>query len=637
MTASSIKDVDGSRPARPGSRQTGRDACARLTRGKAAIAALLVLLPLSDALAEGTPLSLLPSNGSSAVSPAPIAPPAPAGQPLPLAPSAGAPIDIISPSATTTEAPGPHGDKILVQSLSAPDPSATGVLDSTHGGFGFDMWAGTSLAVVQKVLPLLPNASPWRSLQQLERRLLLTAAQVPSGKAAGDSLLKLRADKLWAAGDIDGLTALLKVVPDSALTPELRHLQIDAALLAGDASTACQQGPLLRQAASDDPFSAKLQVFCQFSTGKASEAGLGVDLLREQKVNDGAFFTASDSLAGIAPGKLDGFAGASPLSLAMARLAKLALPESSVANQSAAGLRAIALMPTASLEARLVAAEKAEAVGAVDTDVLRQLYLSVSFSPQELTQPLTAGGTDKGTRSRALLYRATDQQTLPAAKAELITKALSLAGEGPAYFTAARLYAPQIATIKPAPELAGFAYPAARALFAAHKAEVAQAWLVFARGLGTDAGSATAAALWPLARLASPEGDRPVAAGTLAAWRKARGDLPPAAMQRRATVAYSLLTALGDKVPADDWLTLYDAPPVAVPPVRPALWHGLRAATEDLRLGETVMFSLATLGDASLGQADLIDLYRVVAALRLIGLDADARALAEEAAIANGV
>ena len=64
---------------------------------------------------------------------------------------------------------------------------------------------------------------------------------------------------------------------------------------------------------------------------------------------------------------------------------------------------------------------------------------------------------------------------------------------------------------------------------------------------------------------------------------------------------------------------------------------GLRVAAEDLRLGETVMLALASLGDPGPAHADPTELFRVVGALRLIGLDADARALAVEAAIANGV
>jgi hypothetical protein len=137
-----------------------------------------------------------------------------------------------------------------------------------------------------------------------------------------------------------------------------------------------------------------------------------------------------------------------------------------------------------------------------------------------------------------------------------------------------------------------------------------------------------------------------VPAGVLAAWRKARGDLPPAIAQRRLLICYNLLSGLGDKIAPDDWQALYEGPIAGGAPQpamsesavsRGILWQGLRLATEDLRLGEVVMFSLATLSDAGLAQADPTDLYRVVAALHLIGLDANARALATEAAIANGL
>lgn len=597
----------------------------------------LVLLPFAGAQADNAPTPLTPT---------PLAPPSQA-----VAPSVGAPSTVIvSPSAGVSSPPAdsfnPRGEKIQVQELGVLDANATGVLDEGHGGFGSDMWAGSSIGIVQKVLPLLPGASPWRSLQHLERKFLLTIAAVPPGKPFGDSLIKLRADKLWAMGDVDGLNALLKGLPDPAFTPAMRRLQVDAALATGDVSTACQQAPALRQQASSDAYPAKLQVFCQFSSGKANEAGLGVDLLREQKVNDPAFFTAADALAGVSPGKADGFANPTPLTLAMARLAKLPLPESVAAGTlPAALLRTIATLSTATPEARLAAAEKAEALGAIDTEVLRQLYEQVTFTTQELSAPVDAAGTDKGVRSRALLFRAAEQQTLPTAKVEIIAKALGLAGEA-GYFSAARLYAPQIAALKPTPELASFAIVAARALYATQRSEAATAWVSLARG-GDPSVAGAAAGLWPLARLAAADVPQTVPAGTLAAWRKARGDLPPAIAQRRLLICYGLLNALGDKIPADDWLALYDAPmpapgPAAAPPagnaaLRGALWQGLRVATEDLRLGETVMFALATLGDAGLGQADPIDLYRVVAALHLIGLDADARALAVEAAIANGL
>jgi hypothetical protein len=592
--------------------------------GWAAIGLAWSLLAGAPALAaadQGAPTSLVPT---------PLTPPSGLSAPAPA-----------SSTAPATDPSGARGDRIEVRDLSAPDANATGVYDDAHGGFGSDMWSGTQMAVVQKVLPLVPGATPWRSLGRLERKLLLSIAAVPAGKASGESLLKLRADRLWALGDVDGLSAFLKGVPDQALTPELRNQLIDAALIAGDVPTACQQGAVLKNRAPGDIFAAKLQVFCQFSAGKGNEAGLGVDLLREQKIADAGFFTAADALGGVAPGKLESFAASSALTLAMARLAKLPLPDAAVtAGLSPAFLRAIATDPTATLEARLAAAERAEAVGAVDTEVLRQLFEQVTFTPQELAGSLGAAGTDKGVRSRALLYRAALEQVQPPAKAEVIGRALTLAGDGPAYFAAARLYANQIGAMHPAPDLTSFTAVAIRALLAAGRPDLLPPWLAALRGTTDPSGAAVAAGLWPLLHLAGVDGGQGIPAGVLAGWRKARVDLPGPAAARRGLVGLGLLAAMGDKVPSEDWLPLYDQPPAATPAasaLRPLLWQGLRTAAEDLRLGETVMFALATLADGTFTQGDPTDLYRVVAALRLIGLEGDARSIAVEAAIANGV
>jgi hypothetical protein len=600
-----------------------------------AAAALLALLPFASALAQTAPVQhteevlISPNAQPTQAAPAPVQ--ITPAQPVPVAKGADSFPEVTSP----------RDAKVQVQELAGVDPGSTGVLTSGNGGFGADMWAGAQMAVVQKVMPSLPAATQSRSLRLLEHKLLLTAAAVPAGKPVpGDNLVKLRADKLWAMGDTEGLDAFLKGVPGQNFTPELRRMAAEDALLAGDNGLACDQLSALRsQPSGDDAFADKLGVYCQFAGGKANEAALSLDVLREQKLKDPAFFIAADALSGIAPGKLDAFNQLSPLTLAMARAAKIALPEAAAANAaSPAVLRGIATDPAATLEARLLAAEKAEAVGAIETDVLRQAYEAVTFSPQELAAPV---GADKGPRGRAMLYRATVQQPSPNAKAELIGRAFAISGDyGPAYFTAARLYAVELQNVKPMPELVAFAYPAARALLAAGKPDAARPWLLFLRTQMAQAPETASAiaGLWPILRMSMAEDDHMLPASALELWRKARADQPGEIGQRRAAVCYSLLAALGEKLPEDAWLPLYDGPALgaSVTP-RPALWQGLNIAANDLRLGQTVLMSLASLGDGSLGQADPNDLYRVVWSLRHIGLDAEARALAVEAAIANGV
>ncbi|HIJ63450.1 MAG TPA: hypothetical protein HPQ04_12225, partial [Rhodospirillaceae bacterium] len=340
---------------------------ASATSGRAQGALLLCLaLALAGAgapaLGQNGPTSLLPGAGSAPPTPVPpVMPPS------------------TSPSTPPSMPGGPSGDRIQVQDLGAPDPSAVGLLDSGHGGFPAELWAGSSIATIRKAVTLLPAPQPWRSLLQLERRLLLSIAQVPPAPAGEEPLVKLRADRLWALGDLDDLTALLKVIPSPATTPALRRLQAETALLLGDNGTACDQAAALRTTAGDDPFAAKLQVYCLFAGGKGREAGLGVDLLRDQKVNDPPFFAAADTLAGIGAGHLDSRTAPSPLVLAMARLAKLPAAETT-GPADPPQLRAMAGWPG---DAQLAQAERAEAIGALKTEALREIYQQAVFSPAE--------------------------------------------------------------------------------------------------------------------------------------------------------------------------------------------------------------------------------------------------------------
>lgn len=542
-----------------------------------------------------------------------------------------------------TPAPARASDSVLsptpirTQELGLPDINAIGVPDPYGSGLGMEMWAGSSIDLVRKVLPILPGAAPSPAMHRLERRFLLSAATPPQGRSPDPAwLIRLRAGGLWSMGDTDAVLSLLKTVPDSALPGDLRRLMVDAALLADDRATACGARDSLRAAMPEDPYPEKLQVYCQIAKGEVQEAMLGVDLLRERALDDPLFFAAADAAAGIGAGSRPdkNWGSASALDLAMFRLANLPIPESALRYiQPMALIRAVALTPSADIAARLAAAERTAATGALDTALLSQVYESVTFTPKELDAP----APDATARGRALLYRAAARQTSSAAKAGFIAKALNTTGRD--YLLAARLYAPQIAAIAPAPQLAGFAPDAARALFATGFKNEAQGWAQLARGQATSdpAIAARNASLWVVQAIAAPGAENPVPEQSLAEWRKAADALPAEFRQRRLAVAYGVLAAFGRKVPAEDWLPLFDGPiQAAHPGASAAVWHGLRLAVENTRQGETVLMALLSLGGDGLDKIDAADLYRAVAALRLIGLEDDARALAVEAAIVNG-
>lgn len=519
--------------------------------------------------------------------------------------------------------PAKPGPRFEVEELKAPDPDTVGVLDESQGGLGQAMWHGTPAATVRKVLPALPAAAGSRTIHALSRRLLLSAATAPDGnRGQSPSLLELRAERLFAMGEVDGLSALLKAAPAAVSSPGLSRLKVDTWLLAGDAKAACAEAPIMAQGAALDP---RLSIFCQITAGKSLEAGMALDMLRERKDADHAFIAAAEAMGGTPPGKVDKLPNPTPLHLAAFKAAKLPLPTDTVANAPPSMLRAIADNPAVAVDLRIAAAERAEALGVMDTDALRKLMTGASLTPAEQQAAGTQG--DKSPKGRALWLRAAGAEAAPTVRAELFARILLAATERHAFSATARLYAPLIADLKPSPELATPSPMLARALYAAGRPEAAGHWLTLAKSDPTTA--KLAAGLWPLARLsrvgldASP-GD------AFAAWAEtAQSD------ERRTVVTLAMLQAVGEPVPASAWLAHAAGTAMTSGP-KPAMKVLLRAAGEGARRAETVLLAAATLGETGLDSADPDTLNRVVVYLRQAGFEREARELAIEAVLANG-
>ena len=514
-------------------------------------------------------------------------------------------------------------ERIQVQDLASLNPNEAGLIDEAHGALGPAMWAGTSLALISRGIPLLPNQPGWRALRSLEVRLLESPASLPEGKPGGESVVSLRAGKLEAIGAPDAAGQLLSRVPGPQLTPTQRRLQADAFLLSGDYASACAQEPALRSALQSDNYAQQVQVFCQFQASKGNEAGLGVDLLRDQKLKDPAFFAAADALSGLPPAKLDWTSGVSPVSLAMAVQAKLPLAETAVAAAPTAVLPALARDQALAPETRIAAAERALALGLIPADMLRDLYEAI---PGDIAT--ASSETGKTTRSRAILYKAVESQSIPTQRADLIQRALAGDPAG-----APLVYAPVIAALQATPELLSFAPWAIRSLLAAGQTEAVRPWLGVLRAEGLVSGGQAAAALKPLARLAGLAD--PLTAADLAAWRQARNE-SPADGAKRTLLLMCLISGLGDTPPDDDWLPLLDGPAVISGKVsRSALSVGLLSAASAQRKGETALYALLALGESR--DAEPAEFARLITALKAAGLGADARALAVELALAYGI
>jgi len=533
------------------------------------------------------------------------------------------------------------GGQIEAETLGTINPDVAGVLSEAEGGFGPAMWQGTQSATIEFLLPQIPVTTASPAMRDLMRRLLLTGAEVPEGGTPG-SLISLRAGLLSAMGDFVGVKSLLNAVPGRAGNPDLLRVEVDTRFLTGDVARACQLAHAYIQE-QQSSYWQKAFIFCQALEGDGAKARLGLALLEELGVEDQVFFQLVDALVrqdenSFKTPVIDSLSDPTPLHLALARVAKVQLPGDVIASNRPGVLRAIAISPNAAPELRLEAAERAEAAGALPVDALRQLYASISFSEEELKNPLTHAALRTGPMSRALLYRATLMQTVPSAQAEALQRALVMARQGGRYASTARAFLPQLTRIPPSQELAWFAPEAIRAFLITGRHGGASPWFELLKdAAGREPKmAAELTSLMPVARLSGFEGAAEWSMDRLHDWWIAVKDTE-GARDKAATLA-ATLDALGEEVPDEIWADLIAGTShTALMAPYPSHWFLLNSASSRGRMGETVLLSLVSLGDGGPARADPIVLHHVLRALRTIGLDREARTMALEAVVAAGL
>jgi hypothetical protein len=576
----------------------------RIARLWVGAALLLSLQSLAATAQTGAPTPLFPA-------PSPGTGAAPQPGPAPAAPAPGA----AQPGAGAA-APTPSGIEAAPLPEIAND--AAGPLEGPSS-LGPDLWRGTSRSLAETLVPQVP-AMESPAARALARRLLLTSAQPPDGTGATD-FIGLRAERLLAMGYAADAAALLSLAPAGRMDATAAARLADAHLLAGDIARACAL--VGRNAAlGAAPAGERLLILCALQAGDRDRAYFLYDLMREQGPEDPAFATAltvADGGTGIA---LPKDAPLTPLLLAMVSKGGGTPPESWLRSAQPQHLAQIAALPGTS-EARIAAAERAARLGLIEPGALAAAYQALDVPAKEIQGAFTL--TPDTLRRRAIIHQAVQETADPALKARLIHQALSLAAYDPMRMPTARLHAAFLRALAPAPDLARYAPAFARALFLVGDAQAARRWVALARANAADPG--IAATLPGLALLSALTGE------TEPAWSRAARRF---AEQPAATPEGARLAAIARLLPADGGAAAPQAAPPAGGFFDPGLGLALRNAAAARRMGETVLFALIALGDRGPGLSDPGALAEALAALRQIGLEADARALAIEAAIANG-
>ncbi len=609
--------------------------------------------------------------------------------PQQLAPPSGvSPAPVPAPAAATPSAATPPGGGVQVGNLQSIDPDTAGTLTAEQGGFGADMWRGTDRALVERLLPQLPVSSSSVVMRDLMRRMLLSIARVPEGKSKGASLVVIRVKLLAAMGDPVAVNTLLNATPGRSTNVELTRIETETRFLANDNARACAlAGGQIRD--QSDPFWQKVFFFCQARAGEHDKAALGISVMRESGEKDEVFFSLLDSLGTGTPPVITTLASPSPLHLAMARVAKAKLPSDVISSNRPGVLRTIAISPNASVELRLEAAERAESAGALAVDSLRQLYSSVSFSENDLANPLSRAETEGGPMTRGLLFLSSLIQTVPSAQAEVVARALDLGRKEGRYASVVRVFLPVLKRIPPSAELLWFAPEAVRGLLLLGEKISVEAWfaLMKASALFNKEAVEAITRLMPIVRLmGSSEADE-WNTSKLSSWWETVKESKTAT--ENATLLYSLFDALGEPVPEASWKKLVtgkDRQTVNRPNL--ALWLRLLSATEAAgkavpdkktaesssqiasaaavddaivasgqavaavfspssgssgaakqrsRVGETVLLTLLALGSDGPAGAEPLLLRQALFSLLAAGFEDEARAMAVEAALAAGL
>ncbi|MHA1600485.1 MAG: hypothetical protein ACTSW2_06640 [Alphaproteobacteria bacterium] len=556
-------------------------------------------------------------------------------------PTALVPLESV-PAAIQTAPAVPGSAAIEVNPLGAISLDSVGVLGLDNGGFGQDLWQGTDRAIVENMLHQLPGDVRSPTLRELARRMLLTIATPPvvrngAPPPRGSRLLAVRADRLAAMGEMDGLNELLAVVPSRQDDQTMARARVDGLLVAQENDEACRQIRNGIAAFHAQPYWQKAMVFCNMIAGDTDKVMLGVALLREVGAADDPVFLTLASAALSGRAEIPAGASLTPLHLAMLGAAGEPVPPSAVAQASPALLVAIARSSTTDIVVRAQAAELACASGIVTGESLAQIYNAFTFSPDQLANAISTFESGPGPMARAMLYQAARAQNLPATRAEVLRVALRSDGASEVYQAVVRAFLPLLMEIPVNPELAWFAGTAGRALYAAGRFEAASSWLALGRqeAILNPRAATAVAVLWPYSRLA---GDAALTTdGSLAAWSAMSGTTGDAAQARRQSLLRAAFQALGEQDPLS-WNTIAAAADV---PARPlpaaALLYALQDASESQRIGETVLLAIVVLGTSGPADSHVMALSSAIAALNRVGLEQEARALAIEAALANGV
>jgi hypothetical protein len=611
------------------------------------MASMVALTPVIEARAQvGPPIKLGPPTGGTDIPPPSVSPsPSTAPQGSDIPPPAFSKPDVAAPPPPGQAAPRAAGE-ITVERLETvgADAAGTGIDRPARPGASAlpaTLWDGTPGPVVERLVGVLPTAPGSLVLQDLQLRLLATSLRAPEGLTAEGALLAVRMERLRAMGALDTLSRLKRSVPRTAFGDRAVRALTDRGLALGDLDDACGLADEYG-AGTRDQYWLSVAVVCDAFRGDGGRVEFGIRMLEELGEPDLLLAQLGQAFAAGAPGPAVDFTDARPVHVALAKLSKTPVASNVDGIRDLAVLLALTrnvapLVPPA----RLAVAESAARTGVITTDELVAIYAGVPAETGDLDAVLAAAQDAPGPQARARLWRMSESRTAPTDRIALIGAALEIAEDPATYRLTARVFADQIAALRPAQDIAAFAEQAALALAVADRADALKPWADWLSDQASRGGEG--AKSWrriaPILRIAGGPGVTDLDSQKV---DDLIGDWDPSTKApeetERLVATLTILDGLGVPVAPEVWRGLATEPSNGVyTSPGPAFRRGLVVATAEGRIGEGLVLALAGLGDTALEDLAPDVVADTARALKSLGFVSEARGFAAEAAAAQGL
>lgn len=592
----------------------------------AGVAALVAAIP---ALGQDTPESLLPP-GFGDPEPAPKEEPKSDAPADPGAPSPEDPGNVATPVPSQTEAPVQEITDSAQEDLAQLPPSRptytldvpdslrrptdiVGPLDATNWGLGTNAFGTARGAYLASLMRQLEAPLPSRWASMLLRRALMSRVPAPTAVDPVD-WVAARADLLLRMGEADAARSLVQSVDVVAFTPQMIQVALDTALATSDPAALC---PLVEpgRRLGDQPVWGMADAICAALAGEAARASELIDRARNRGGASGADLLLAEKVIGAGTDsrravtvRWEEVDRLTPWRFGLVGATGAEVPERLVESAEPRMQAWFARAPMVPAERRLEAAFVAAALGVFSSSALVEMH-SLVF---EGADPTEVDETPSGRLRIAFAHRDPEQRLRALRSLWEGDEAAPLQRYGRLILTAAAA-----TRVRPSVERSEHADELIAAMLSAGLDDEAGRW-----GDVVAAGAADPLAAALLAVAAPRPGD---ASAALAAFQ----DSDDSPNDRRTRMLVAALAGL-ERISADE-ASQYAAD-LLIPFAREDRWT--RALDEAIRArqpGTVALLAAVGLQAGDWSEVPAAHLYRIIRALRLAGMDYEARMIGAEA------